>query len=80
MLRPAITLPRLAGLVCAIALLHVVWLYRRSVVDWQSRQFGSTGHQPAEGGEGGDSTEAKVLMAAGNKTLGFGEILVISLD
>ncbi|KAI9773240.1 MAG: hypothetical protein M1839_002202 [Geoglossum umbratile] len=79
MLRPAITVPRLAGLVCAIALLHVVWLYRRSVVDWQSRQFGGTDHQPAEGG-GGDSAEAEELIAAGNKTLGFGEILVISLD
>jgi hypothetical protein len=76
MIRSSVTMPRLAGLLCIVAMLHVMWLYRRSVVNWQqNREFGDG--RPASVKDFGKTKEA---IAAGNETLGFGKILVISLD
>ncbi|KAH0536865.1 hypothetical protein FGG08_006296 [Glutinoglossum americanum] len=84
MLRALITIPRLAGLVCAVALFHIVWLYRRPVSDWGRSGKVFQGIVSGGGGQVGSEKEdfsgTKEAIAAGNETLGFGEVLVISLD
>jgi hypothetical protein len=86
MLRGVLSLSRLIGLVCVIGLLHIVWFYRRPIVDLQTsgRRLqgvigGKYGGQVGYG-EKQDFSRTSEAVASGNKTLGFGEVLVISLD
>jgi hypothetical protein len=84
MRRTIVTLPRIASLIGVIALIHIVWLYGgRPTVSL--RHYGpgfrgiiAGGQARLEGEENYNQTAEAI--AAGNETLGFGEIIVISLD
>ncbi|KAH0556399.1 hypothetical protein GP486_005677 [Trichoglossum hirsutum] len=82
--RAIISLPRLAGLVGTIVFLHIVWLYRRhptaDLGDYGPGFRGLiAGGRTKLGGEKNYNVTAE-MAAAANETLGFGEIIVISLD
>jgi hypothetical protein len=83
-LRNTVTLPRLAGLIGVIALLHIVWLFGgHPTVNLRDYRPGFQGIATVGGAKLGAeknyNTSAEAI-AAGNETLGFGEIIAISLD